>query len=215
MKSCSSRNLRALTLLEVLIIIALVAVLVILLLPATSGSRKSTRIACANNLMQIGMSVRIWAGDHGEKFPMQLSVTNGGTMEFIGTPETFRHFQAMSNELGTPRILFCPADTKRGYATNFTSDFNNARITYFVGVDATQSNAMMLLSGDRNITNGTAITRGLLELTTNRPAGWTSELHAKSGNVGLADASVQQVTTHGLQTLLEEAGAATNRIALP
>jgi hypothetical protein len=136
-------------------------------------------------------------------------------MEFIGTPETFRHFQVMSNELGTPRILFCPADTKRGCATNFTSELNNSRISYFVGVDATQTNAMMLLSGDRNITNGTAITRGLLELTTNRPAGWTSELHAKSGNVGLADASVQQVTTHGLQTLLEEAGAATNRIALP
>jgi hypothetical protein len=121
----------------------------------------------------------------------------------------------MSNELGTPRILFCPADTKRGCATNFTSELNNSRISYFVGVDATQTNAMMLLSGDRNITNGTAITRGLLELTTNRPTGWTSELHFKSGNVDLADASVQQVMTHGLQTLLEEAGAATNLIAMP
>jgi hypothetical protein len=203
------------TLVEVLIVIAVVAVLVILLLPATSGSRKSTRIACANNLMQIGMSFRVWAGDHGEKFPMQLSVSNGGAMEFIGTPETFRHFQVMSNELGTPRILFCPADTKRGCATNFTSELNNSRISYFVGVDATQTNAMMLLSGDRNITNGTAITRGLLELTTNRPTGWTSELHFKSGNVGLADASVQQVTTLGLRSLLEAAGSATNRIALP
>jgi hypothetical protein len=111
--------------------------------------------------------------------------------------------------------LFCPADTKRNYATNFTSDLNNSRISYFVGMDATQTNTAMFLSGDRNITNGCAITRGLLELTTNRPTGWTSELHFKSGNVGLADASVQQVTTLGLRSLLEAAGSATNRIALP
>jgi prepilin-type processing-associated H-X9-DG protein len=168
-----------------------------------------------NNLKQIGVSFITWAGDHGDKFPMQVSVTNGGSMEFVGTSETFRHFQVMSNELGTPRILFCPVDTKRNFATNFMSDFKNSRISYFVGVDATQTNITMFLSGDRNITNGSAIIRGLLELTTNRPAGWTSELHSRAGNVGLADGSVQPVTIYGLQSLMWEPGAATNRLAMP
>lgn len=211
--------IRAMTLIEVLIVITVIMLLAALFLsmsnPSNVPGNRAHRISCANNLKQVGLVFQIWAGDHGDKFPMEVSLTNGGTIEFIGTPETFRHFQVISNELGTPRILFCPADTKRNPATNFTSDLNNSRISYFVGVDATLTNAAMFLSGDRNITNGSAITRGLLELTTNRLAGWTSELHSKSGNVGLADGSVQQVTINGLRSLMWEAGAATNRLAMP
>jgi len=37
------------------------------------------------------------------------------------TKTTDRYFQAMSNELATPKLLVCPADKKRNYATNFTT----------------------------------------------------------------------------------------------
>src|SRR5206468_4838060 len=111
MKGFLSKNVRGLTMFEVLIVIAVLMVVAALLL-ATQSQRRPNRYretACANNLKQVSIAFLIWAGDHRDKFPMQLSVSNGGTMEFIGTPETFRHFQVMSNELGTPRILFCPA----------------------------------------------------------------------------------------------------------
>ena len=36
---------------------------------------------CENNLKQVGLAYTIWAEDNGGKYPMQLSETNGGTME--------------------------------------------------------------------------------------------------------------------------------------
>jgi prepilin-type processing-associated H-X9-DG protein len=48
-------------------------------------------------------------------------------------------------------------------------------------------------------------------------AGWTAAIHNKSGNVGLADGSVQQCSNAGLHAQLQNSGDATNvwRIALP
>ncbi len=47
-------------------------------------------IQCVSNLKQIGLAVRIWAGDHNEVFP----------------PD----FISMKDKLSSPNILFCPAD---------------------------------------------------------------------------------------------------------
>jgi prepilin-type processing-associated H-X9-DG protein len=146
---------------------------------------------------------------------MQVSTNQGGTMEFVGTGEIFRHFQVMSNELSTPKILFCPNDAKRRCATNFENDFNNSHISYFVGVDAIETNATMFLSGDRNITGGTRIRNGLLTLTTNQMAGWTHEIHKRNGNILFADGSIQMLNIAGLRDALEKTGIATNRLAMP
>lgn len=52
---------------------------------------QAMRIKCINNLKQVGLAVRIYMGDHNEVSP----------------PD----FLTMSNELNTPKILFCPAHT--------------------------------------------------------------------------------------------------------
>lgn len=136
-------------------------------------------------------------------------------MEFDTGMNEFRHFQVMSNELSTPRILVCPADSEiQMPATNFTA-FSNSNISYFVGIVPKETNAMLFLSGDRNITNGTSIRNGILVLTTNRPAGWTSEFHNKVGNIGLADGSVQQDSLFGLQNQIAGTGVATNWLQMP
>jgi len=135
-------------------------------------------------------------------------------MEFVVSGETFRHFQVMSNELSTPKVIVCPSDT-RSAATNFTTGFSNTNVSYFVGVDAEEGKTQMLLVGDRNIVNGKDPANGMLELTTNNPAKWTRAMHNGTGNIALADGSVQHVTTPGLQKLIEHTGVATNRISLP
>jgi len=73
----------------------------------------------------------------------------------------------------------------------------------------------MFLSGDRNITNGTAIKNGILELTTNQPAGWPPELHVVQGNIAVADGRVQQLSSSRLREAIGLTGAATNRLAMP
>jgi type II secretory pathway pseudopilin PulG len=211
----STRRSCALTLIEVLMVIAVLFIFAAWLLPrlARPRLRLRMRIQCVNNLRQAGLSFRVWEGDNGDKYPMQISQTNGGTMEFITGPNAFRHFQIMSNELNTPKVLFCPADSKI-LAANFPM-FNNSNLSYFIGVDATETNADMMLLGDRNITNGTPIRNGLLELTTNHPAGWTAEMHVKAGNILMTDGSVQQVSVVSLRAGLANTGVATNRLQMP
>jgi hypothetical protein len=137
-------------------------------------------------------------------------------MELVDSGKTFMHFMAMSNELSTPKVLVCPADPMRKPATNFSSDLNNTKISYFVGIDA-QSTLLsqMFLSGDFNITNGHRAVRRVLELTTNDMTEWTDALHHRQGNVGLADGSVQQFSSSRLRQALEFTGVATNRLAMP
>jgi RNA polymerase sigma factor (sigma-70 family) len=57
--------------------------------------------ACLNNLKQIGLAVRIWSADHGDKAPTD--------------------FISMKNELNNPVILHCPADKKSSAASSWNS----------------------------------------------------------------------------------------------
>lgn len=204
------------TLIEILAVIAILAILMTILLPALAKQKnKKLQIDCANNLKQVDLSFRLWPPDSSDAFQMARSTNYGGTKEFVPTSEVFRHFQTMSNELGTPKILVCPADEGRKPAENFVN-LNNANLSYFVGADASQELPGSFLSGDRNITNSFIPQNGMLELTTNQTVGWTQEIHKRKGNIALADGSVQQCNSVQLQTnFLANSGLITNRILLP
>lgn len=205
------------TLLEVLVVIAVVGIFILMFLPAVQRDHPiALRINCVNNLKQCGLATRVWEGDNNDKFPTQVSVTNGGSMEFTTGPNVWRTFQIMSNELSTPKVVVCPLEEGHGrtVATNFTT-FCNSNVSFFIGVDANEAYPASILSGDHNITNGMLIRNGLLTLTTNRPSGWTSEIHDKVGNIALADGSVQQLSIDGLQTTVAKTGMETNRLQMP
>ncbi len=212
----SNQTSRALTLVEVLVIIAVLVVVAALLLPVLAiTKRKSSRIGCVNNLKEIGLSFRVWEGDNGDKYPMGISVTNGGTMELVATGNVLATFLVMSNELGTPKILHCPEDTDR-VETNSFAALASSNISYFVNVDATESYPQMFLCGDDNFAvDGVPVKSGLLEITTNTSIAWTAARHKFTGNIGIADGSVGQVTQNGLQQALQRTGGFTNRLAIP
>lgn len=217
MKSFSRRFPSAgFTLIALLVIVAVVALLAAILLPWLAGAHdRSRRIQCVNNLKQCGLAFRIWEGDNNDRYPMDVPVTNGGTKECTTGAETYRHFKVMSNELSTPKILVCPNDD-RAAAADFVH-LNNSHVSYFVGLDAKETDPQMLLAGDRNITGGGAPEKGVLKLVPGEPVAWTSAIHNHAGNVGLADGSVQQFTSSGLFTALKNSGSPTNtwRLALP
>ena len=216
--SLRNQRERGLTLVELFVVLAVITffALFFVIQPDRNGKARAYRIQCINNLKQIGLATRIWEGDHGDKFPMNVSETNGGTMEFTSGPKMWRHFQVMSNELSTPKVLFCPTDwdSVRDRATNF-SGLGNSNLSYFIGPDASETDPQSLLSGDRNITNGTPIKNGILEVTTNTPAGWTALMHNKVGNLTLSDGSVQQVSGTGLRTAVQNTSIFTNRLLMP
>jgi hypothetical protein len=220
------------TLMDLCVIIAVIAVLLFMLWPRSmaQSTTRSTRIQCVNNLKQVGLAYQTWAGDHEDKYPMELPKTNGGTMSFVTGQNAFRHFQVMSNELNIPKLLICPAETDRvrEAATNFGL-LSNSNLSYFVGVDANEASITVMLSGDHNLTNGTPVKNGVLELIPTKPAGWTAEMHKRVGNVLQPDGSVQQMSPSilreavagprviitGPQTMVRDPIAFTNHLQMP
>ena len=215
----SHQKTAALTLTEVLVVICIVVVLVLVILPAVDqdGSRKAPRINCLNNLQQIGLSYKVWAGDHNGKFPMQVSVANGGTMELTANGNNpWLNFLVMSNLLNTPKYLVCPSDKDRVVAQNFTNGFSAKNISYFVGLDADTNHPQMFLSGDDNfVIGGVPVKSGLLKLSTNTLIAWTTERHVNGDNIGLADGSISSVSNSQLANLILKTGVDTNSLAIP
>jgi prepilin-type processing-associated H-X9-DG protein len=210
------RRQTALTLLELVLVIVCLGVIAGLILPPLAHTGSSKQIRCIYNLKQTTLSFQMWAGDNNDKFPMQVSFTNGGTMELVSAGHVFPIFQVMSNELNDPRTLICPQDTHRKPATHFTTDFCDAHLSYFVNADADPTNPAAILAGDRNLeVQGKRLHPGLNTLYNISFVDWTSEIHNQRGNVALADGSVQQCSSESLRSLFLNSGLATNRLILP
>ena len=233
-----SQTLRAFTLIELLVVIAILAAM---LLPALAKAKaRAQRINCVNNLKQVGLSFRQWALDNGDVNPMKVSRAQGGESESVGNATvhaaplanliTASFFSVMSNELNTPKVVFCPAEFENGrqasttfaYTTQtaaqipFTNDVNTS---YFVGVDANDTIPQMFLAGDHNLGGGnppTTLFAKYVSLGTNFPnnnvnlAGWMDNQHQKQGNVLLSDGSVQGFSRSKLQEGLRNTGDSGN-----
>jgi prepilin-type N-terminal cleavage/methylation domain-containing protein len=278
-----NKQTKAFTLIELLVVIAIIAILAAMLLPALAAAkRKAQKINCVNNLKQVGIALRIWEGDNNDRYPMAVSWQSGGSSEYLAhssgsltstspnAPTVYNPgvtFLVMSNELATPKIVFCPSDTiHTTYATNFTwpnllstvaptstTTINSAtpsagaEVSYFVGADASEADPQSIISGDCNIGNsGTTgnqpasyrfgasstsssvsspvtsysqngISQDITSVAfTGSAAGnwaWTAnDLHQKTGNLLIADGSVQSATISGLHTYLANA---TNTVTGP
>ena len=76
---------KAFTLIELIVVIAVVALLSAFSLSAVTGSRsKAQRIACVNNLKQVGLAFRTWAIAHDGFTPMTVARAAGGDSEDVG-----------------------------------------------------------------------------------------------------------------------------------
>jgi prepilin-type processing-associated H-X9-DG protein len=166
---------------------------------ARPWSTPTPRDTCVYYLKQVGLSFRLWANDNQESYPMAVSTNAGGSMEFNETGQVYRHFLAMSNELGSPKILVCPADTQRTNLIDWTPAFDNQNVGYFVGLEADDTKPLMILAGDRNITGGILTNGNLMLCKSNTVLSWTTAIHNGNGNIALADGSVQETSSKSLQ----------------
>lgn len=122
----------------------MIAILASMLLPALARAKqKAETIACVNNLRQIDVAYRVWAGAHSDQLPFMVSTNDGGTMElrsvglFGFDNNSWKHFLVLSNELGSPMVLVCSADHKHSKAADFAS-FGPANVTYQINTSTNE-----------------------------------------------------------------------------
>ena len=174
MKNMHKGRFRAFTLIELFVLIAIIAILPGMLLAALAPvKQKAQRVACMNNMKQIGVAYRIWANAHGDAYPAQepeaLGGWNGNATNSDASRFMFVNYSLMANELGqSAKIVVCPSDDRQpntnffwpegtafpdsGIATNPAyGTFNNTNVSYWVGVGANHTYPQSLLGGDRNM----------------------------------------------------------------
>lgn len=208
----STRRHSSFTLIELIVIVGTLALLVFFLIPQAVRHRR--RAACMNNLRQIGLAFKTWPIT-SDDFPALTPVEWGGTKELADSGQVFIHFRVMSNELSWPRVLVCPADRTKSSAKTFHRAFTDANVSYFVGLDATDVQPQVLLSGDRNLAVGRPLPPGVFRLTTNTLLEWTRAVHGSCGNLALADGSVRFYDSSNLTLAVRNQGIPTNRLAIP
>jgi competence protein ComGC len=195
----SVRKIEAFGTSELLIVLVCIGI-ILALLPFLAGNlKRRASVQCVSNVKMAAVAFRMWADDHGERFPWEVSTNDGGSREFIGTGKPFLHFQTASNELNSPKVLVCPQDTsklplpfRQGQTEPPFNFLSNSNVSYFVGVNAQMNEPKRLLAGDRHISTNGTLSSGLLQIPTADDLEWAPALH-RGGNLATANGSAYQV----------------------
>lgn len=195
-----------------MVVLVVVAILFGVVSPAMRNARdKAHRISCVSHLKNIGLGFRIFATDNNDLFPWQ-STNSVGEIKVDDTKDPLHHFLQLTNELSTPVILHCPADTRLQAETWKGLTLEN--VSYFISQSGAETYPQSFLAGDRNLmTNGVRLKTGIYRLPPEAKVGWDNTIHKQQGNACMGDGSVQQLSGARLRESFKNTGM-TNEMIL-
>lgn len=185
----------------------MIAILAAMLLPASGGSAKARVVVCARYLKELGENFNAWAKEHDGRFPYQVSVTNGGSMELAFTGSAIVHLKPLTNSglvfsrsssaltniegrstyvtrwttnYGLEKqTLVCPSDRHRAnYSAASMAEVVDTNLSYFVSLSEQLTQTNSILAGDRHLLmNQVPVKPGLLTINAKASLGWSKELH--------------------------------------
>ena len=207
----------AFTLFEALVVTVISIFVLVLILPSFAPrTNRAPRIKCVSNLKQVALGARLWANDHGERFPWQVSTSNRGTLELIESADTWPHWYAMRVELESPKILTCPSDLQRQPSIRYFTGVAPKPTSYALNLDSSLDGTNALLSLDRNVVRaGIPLKSGRHVITARKPLNWNTDIHRSVGNIAFCDGSVLQSTSAELQNAFRNSDVVTNRLLFP
>jgi len=245
MKKPARRIWIGFSLIELLVVVAIIAILAALLLPSLGRAKtQAHRVTCINNLKQVGIAYISWVNDSDkDHLPFRVSVDEGGTMGDISPFQSnpWWHFGIIGQNLGSPKILFCPADPARARKrpcddwnlfTNSPSYRNNS-VSYTIGLDcgvivpeskfaksrlSYEDAPEHILSTDYTLETDGVSTKcsSLVPLTVeikikDPTTSWTNSIHFPRGQVLTLDGRVAATSTAELRQLLHGGSADRSR----
>jgi hypothetical protein len=196
------------------LLLCLFSVTLIFLMAASlfaSNKSDSQRVICFNNLRQIGRAFHVWGNDYEDQLPWQVGVSLGGTGNSSLGIHRWWQYSWISNQLGSPRALACPADPAVSrLASNWSlgadggflnPSYRNNAVSYPIFLHAQPSSPRSFLAADRNIrvdsrSSGCSYLTPpvCFQLFSQGVGTWTNAVHGTAGHLLLMDESVSFTT---------------------
>ena len=220
--TAGSSGPRAFTRVELCACLAAGALLLTLTLPALATSQSRGHVAqCLNNLRLMGRAVQMWASDYTGQPPWRTLQSDGGLKPSSGSRpgNAWFDYLSMSNQLGTPRILACPADQGVLIASDFSRDnggyfsvpYRANATSYSLNLESVSEQPQVFLFGDLNLKliNSAAFCQTLvnnaLTFSTfpfDNYHVWTNRVHGFTGNIVTMDGGVATTSSEQMRAAL-------------